>query len=182
MSQISLQNLLCKIGLGEWFARKRLPKARNGWGNETEQLENRALLSAARCDMSDPGTSAHVARVERKAAVQFPAINGTWNVTVEGQFSGSGTVIITQSGKKINAQVSLEGLPQFEAKGTLKAKTPFTLNYKTPKLEIPGFPAVSLTLTINFPAGNLSPSTFTGNVKAPVVGTVASLSAIKAPN
>ncbi len=177
-----MRNLLSKLGLTGQPA-KRISKPRQGWGIQTELLEDRALLSAASCDMADPHVKAHVSHATEKAMVTYPNVAGHWNVTVTGQIQGTGTVDIVQTGKKHNKIVStihVTGFDTFEIKGTFKAKTPFTLSGSSPKLEVPEFPIpVKLTLTINFPAGNPNPTTFTGTVKAPFVGTVASISGIQ---
>ncbi|MDB5334668.1 MAG: hypothetical protein JWN70_287 [Planctomycetaceae bacterium] len=177
-----MRNLLSKLGLIVEPA-KRISKPRQGWGIQTEQLEDRALLSAATCNMPDPGVKAHVSHADQKAMATFPNVAGHWNVTVTGQVSGTGTIDVVQSGKKhnkITTTVHVAGVPTFETSGTFKAKTPFSLSGSSPKLELPGFPIpVKLTLTITFPAGNLNPTTFTGTVTAPFVGTVATISGLQ---
>lgn len=178
-----MHNLLSKLGLIGQPA-KRISKPRQGWGIQTEMLEDRALLSAATCDMPDSDVKAHVSHAEQKRmAVQYPNVAGHWNLTITGQFQGTGTVDIVQSGKKHNKLVStihITGFETFQTQGTLKAKTPFTITASSPRLDVPEFPIpVKLTLTINFPQGNLNPTTFNGTVKAPFVGTVASITALQ---
>ena len=177
MNHINMQTLMRKLGLGVRNSAKRVPQNRRGWGSETEELENRALLSAANCDMSDPPVTAHVARVTHKAAVQFPAIAGNWTFQVNGEtFSGPGTADIAQTGRKTLSDIHIEGLADFTSKGRFKRHTPATLTFRMPPLEIPGFPIkVRLTVSLNFPANDLNPTTFTGAVKAPFVGTVATI-------
>ncbi len=180
MNSLNVQKLLSKLGWARQEAAKRVPKNRSTWGSETEELENRALLSAANCDMSEPAVSAQVVQVGRRAVVQYPNISGQWDVTSTGQFNGSGVANITQDGRKVVSTINIEGLGEFTSKGTFKRREPFTLKFRTPRLDIPDVPIdLRLTVQINFPSGNLNPTTFTGTVRAPFVGTVANLSATK---
>ena len=181
MNPLNVQKLLSQLGWGARESAKRIPKNRNTWGSETEQLENRALLSAASCDMAEPAVSAQVAHARRRAPVQYPDIAGQWDVTATGQFEGTGTVNITQDGKRVTSTINIEGIGEFTAKGTFKRREPFVLKFRTPRLDVPDFPIdVRLSVQINFPSGNLTPTTFTGTVKAPFVGTVGTLAATKA--
>lgn len=177
-----MRNLLSKLGLTGQAA-KRISKPRQGWGSQTELLEERALLSAASCDMPESAVVAHVAHGKKAMPVVYPNIGGNWNIQVSGEFQGTGSVAITQSGKKhnqIDTLITIQGLGTFGTHGTLSKKTPFEISGKTPKLDLPGFPIkVSLTVTISFPPGNLNPTTFSGTAKAPFVGNVATLSATK---
>ena len=184
MNPLNVHKLLSKLGWRRQESAKRIPKNRNTWGSETEQLENRALLSAASCDMSEPAVSAQVAQAgRRRAPVQYPDIAGQWNVTSTGRFSGAGTVTITQTGKTVTSTINIEGLGEFTSTGTFKRREPFVLKFKTPRLDIPDTSIdLRLSVQINFPTGNLNPTTFTGTVKAPFVGTVANLSATKVIN
>ncbi|MDB5391048.1 MAG: hypothetical protein JWM11_6694 [Planctomycetaceae bacterium] len=162
---------------------KRVLRLRNGWGIETEQLENRALLSAANpngvvehTDAADVGIVA-----PRKAQpVHFPSVQGTWNVTSTGEFSSSGTVTMTQNGAKVTSVVAIEGLETFTLVGRFKKKSPNELTAKSPRIAVPDFPVdVRLSISITFPQGNLAPTSFTGDVRAPFVGSVATLTGIK---
>jgi hypothetical protein len=160
---------------------RRVLKVRSGWGIETEQLEQRALLSAANSSAALENPVADVSTVSRKATpTQFPTVSGVWNVTSSGEFSGSGTVTMTQQGAKVTSVVAIEGLETFTLVGRFKKKSPDELTAKSPRLAVPGFPIdVRLTITITFPSGDLNPTTFAGDVKAPFVGSVASLAGTK---
>ena len=181
MSFRNIQTLMFKLGLAGSPAAKRIPRNRNVWGTETEELENRALLSAANCDVSEPAVSSHVARIARKTPVQFPAVSGNWNVEASGQFfNGTGTAIISQDGKKVTAIISIDGFGEFETKGTFKRRTPSSLTFKTPRLDSPDVPIdLRLKVTINFPPSDLDPTSFTGTIRAPFVGQVGNLDGTK---
>ena len=182
MNYFNLQQLAFTLGLSEQPSAKRVVKKRSGWGIETEQLENRALLSASGRGAGNHEAEAHVVGVNRRAPVQFPAISGTWNVTATGDFAGSGVVNITQNGKKVTSTIQIDGLGTFTATGTFRNGKPFELTSKTPRMELPGAPIkLRLTIAITFPQGNLNPTTFSGQVKVPFAGTVASLTATKSP-
>jgi hypothetical protein len=173
----------------EWLSRgvlavqpnRRVLKVRSGWGIETEQLEQRALLSAANSSAALENPVADVSTVSRKATpTQFPTVGGVWNVTSTGEFSGSGTVTMTQKGAKVTSVVAIEGLETFTLVGRFKKKSPDELTAKSPRLAVPDFPIdVRLTITITFPSGNLNPTTFMGDVAVPFVGSVASLDGMK---
>ncbi len=181
MSFRNIKTLMYQLGLAGSPAAKRIPRNRNVWGTETEELENRALLSAANCDLSEPPVANQVARIARRTPVQFPAVSGNWNVQAGGEFfNGTGTAVISQDGRKVTAIISIDGFGEFETKGTFKRRTPSSLTFKTPRLDIPDVPIdLRLKVTINFPPSELEPTTFTGTIRAPFVGTVGTLDGMK---
>jgi hypothetical protein len=76
--------------------------------------------------------------------------------------------------------VNIEGLDGFTTTATFKKRSPNVLTSKSPRINVPDFPIkIKLTISITFPAGNLNPTTFTGSVKAPFVGTVSNLTGTK---
>lgn len=163
--------------------RRRVAKLRMGWGSETEQLENRALLSAANHGaLLENQTAAELAPVSRKAQpVQFPNVQGTWNVTSTGKFNSTGTVTMTQNGSQVTSLISIDGLEPFTLVGKFKRHSPNEITKRSPRISVPDFPIdVRLKIQIHFPSGNLDPNSFSGTVKGPFGISVANLSATKA--
>lgn len=182
MNYTHLQKALGKLGFGSVQPLKRTLKLPGGWGGQSEELESRALLSAAARGGVADHSSAEVAKVHRKDPVVYPDVAGTWDLQVQGEFEGTGTVVMTQTdgGRTVTSLVTIPGFEQFTLVDKFKPKQRFELNSKSPRLDVPDFPLnVKLRVIINFPEGNLSPGTFTGSVRAPFVGEVATLSATK---
>jgi hypothetical protein len=173
-----------KLGLVGAYPVKRVEKAKIRWGSHTEELENRALLSAATHHVD--ATAADMNVVDRaKTPVIYPTIAGTWNVTITGgQLSGGGTAVITVTQKKptsvpaINSVVTLTGVPVIHSSGKFD-KVDHSVISGTAKVNIPGFGAHTVTLKITFAPGN-NPTSFSGTVSigksAPLVTFTGALS------
>lgn len=174
MSQSSWSALWEKLGLAASQPSKRTEKGRIGWGTQTEQLENRALLSAATCPV-DPNAPAETAvqrnvHERKKPPVVFPTINGTWDVTVTGgQFNGAtGSAVISVTRPKatrppvITSVVNITGVPAIHSSGKFNTKNNHLIEGSA-NLDIPGFGNHKVNLTITFDPGN-DPQHFTGKV------------------
>ena len=189
MQAITWREWASRIGLVSRPAAKRVPLSRRTWGqtfgSEGEQLESRALLSAANCEITaEPTVAAEVARevaaVPRKAFA-VPNVQGTWNVTATSEYFGNGTVTMVQSGKTVTSTVSIQDLPTFTLKTNFKKNAPNVLSQKSPRIEVPGVPIdIRVTIKITFPANDPNPTTFTGAASVPFVGTVGTLTGAKA--
>lgn len=177
MRFLNWQACLERLGLVSSVSKKRVSKLRSRWGIEGEQLENRALMSAANeLAVGDAPVAAEVQTVARKAQPQYPTVSGTWNVVATSEYFGDGTVTMVQDGKRVTSTVTIQDLPSFDLKATFKRRSPNVLSSKSPRIEVPGVPIdIRVTITITFPQGNLTPATFTGSAKVPFVGTVGTL-------
>lgn len=116
MSFGSLRSLFATFGMTP-ASTKRVAKARNGWGIETEMLEDRALLSAAgKCaNMADPNAAAEVAKVQGKK-VEIPNVGGSFTVQITSPQTPLGPIDVTdsdvnftQTGKKVTGNFEGEG-------------------------------------------------------------------------
>jgi hypothetical protein len=188
MSLLNWRTCFQRFGLFMPRASRRIPKLRSGWGTESEQLENRALLSAGRhrAMAVDRSVAAEVRQESRKAQpVQFPNVQGTtWNLAVTSEYVGNGTVTMQQSGrggKKVVSTITIEDLPTFTTTATFKKKSPNELNSKSPRIEVPGVPIdLRVEFTIRFPNGEPNPTTFNGSASVVFVGTIATFEGTKA--
>lgn len=183
MQNSSLRHWLQRVGVIGTRPTKRAVKLRSGWGIEAEELENRALLSAAnQSALAENPVAAEVASAAKKAPVQFPNVAGTYNLTLTGKYAGTGTVTMTQDGAKVTSVVNVDvaGLDSFTTTATFKKRSPNVLTSKSPRMDLPGSPIpLKLTIQITFPSGNLNPTTFTGAVKVPFFGTASNLAGTK---
>lgn len=162
--------ILKHLGVNSSTSIRRIVKQSSVWNFEIEQLESRALLSAASRNVWTDVSSAEIATVSRKAQPVFPNVAGTWNVVTTSEYFGSGTVTMTQSGKTVNLTVTLEDLPTFTVKATFKRHSPNELTAKSKRIEVPGSAVlVRLAFKIDFATGNQSPTTFNATVNAPVI-------------
>lgn len=181
---LKMRTLLGKLGFQSDLPSKRTVSSELKWASDPEQLEERALLSAAAHHGGSSGNlTAEIASLDRKDPVVYPNVAGHWNLQVQGEFEGNGTVMMTQTdgGRTVTSQVTIPGFQQFTLVDKFKKKNPTELDSKSPRLDVPDFPLdVRLRIIIEFPQGNASPTTFTGSVQAPFVGQVATLTATKA--
>jgi hypothetical protein len=157
-----------KLGLVGAYPVKRVEKAKIRWGSHTEELENRALLSAATHHVD--ATAADTDVVDRKKMpATYPTIAGAWAVTVTGgQFAGSGTAVITVTQKKptsapvITSVVNITNVPAIHSSGKFDKADHSVISGKA-KVAIPGFGSPTVTLTITFAPG-ANPTSFSGTV------------------
>ena len=96
-------------------AAKRTAKVRNGWGIETEKLEDRALLSAGK---SNVPADVHVASAGKShgKAQEIPNVAGNFSVNITASDTPLGDIDVTdssvdfaQTGKKVTGNFSAEG-------------------------------------------------------------------------
>ena len=189
MIQPNWTALLGKLATTSSASTKRTPLGKNRFGLETEQLENRALLSATAMQDESLAPAALVgAAVPRKVNVP-QNVAGTWDLTGTGAgvlksvgtqtgsavFTQQGsTVVMTLSvagleakatitlplkGSKASANVNIPGLGEFPATGTA-SKNKLSLTGKT---EIDG-KKVTIKLDLKFASG-ATPKSFTGTIK-----------------
>lgn len=122
--------------------RKRQPRSFERRVDRTEQLEQRQMLSAV-SGLEEAAAAAEVAppvvetlsapatqkpghrQNHGKAALTFPVVTGTWDLTASVVLDGdspvdyTGTVQISQNKGKITGKIQLSGLPLFTLKGKL---------------------------------------------------------------
>lgn len=139
---------------------KRVPQTRAFWGMELEQLESRALLSAAAMQVDDPAP-AEVIKLGRKNVVVIPSVQGQWNVNVSGaSHPGTAMATVTQTGTKGTISLSYANFDSVTFVGKLNTKNQFIGSAKVPL----NGKNVTVKITATFGAG-ASPTTFTGVVK-----------------
>lgn len=186
MIDSKIGTLLRRLGWMGAQPAKRIARQQRVWGTETEQLENRALLSAAnKCVVLDDAP-ADVATLKSAKKVQAPVTNvaGSWTVSISGAVSGSGTVTFTQQGRRVTGTLHLgiAGFENIKSTASFKAKTPSHIEFTTPRVPIEQLDGFKLRLKIklDFPSGQVNPTTFTGVVTAPFAGNVATVTGEKA--
>ncbi len=173
MNFASLRTLFGHLGLSSGRSTKRVAKPRNGWGIETEKLEDRALLSAAgKCAaMADGAVAAEVAKSHSKK-VEIPNVSGIYTVTVNVPQTPQGPVTITddvdftQNKKVITGNLTAQGasadiVGKLKGKGLTHAKVTATITFS------------GLTFKAKFDVTYTNQyNNFTGTTQAPVVGTI----------
>lgn len=117
MNFANLRTVFGNWGLGSARSTKRMAKARNGWGIETEKLEDRALLSAAgKC--ANMAVGADVATIGRShgKAVEIPNVAGNFTVRITSPQTPLGPIDVsdtdvnfTQTGRKVTGNFNAEG-------------------------------------------------------------------------
>ena len=148
---------------------KRIVKSQNGWGIETEQLEDRALLSATgRCAaMADSGVVADVARSHSKA-MEVPNVGGLWSVSVaSGELPFSNNVNFIQNGKVVTGSYSSQGATvditaKLKGPGLTQAKVAATVHFSGQTFNLKG---IQVTYSNNF-------TQFDGSKSFPSIGLV----------
>lgn len=143
-----------------WFSghpTRRNPVGRKHWSYQAENLEDRALLSAAAIA---PDTVMEVAPANAKAAVQFPQVAGTWDIEVVGQ--GTGTAIVTQNGAQVTVTFQAPGLGNIVLNGHFTRAHSHELSGRA-HLTLPEIGRVRIQSEITFPENAESPLTFTGS-------------------
>lgn len=76
-------------------------------------------------------------RHQDRSAQMYPSVAGVWNLTAAADIDDdptldfSGTVMLTQNGRKIGGSVRLDGLPTFKIHGKLDQSETFQLNGST---------------------------------------------------
>ncbi|MFO1022484.1 MAG: hypothetical protein U0903_17570 [Planctomycetales bacterium] len=141
------RNFLARVFGVKEGGRKRTPRRAQGWGEQSEVLEVRKVLSALNglegAVVAETAThhAKHTQKKLDKAAatpVTYPNVTGTWNVTVsavvDGQSRGpyQGTVQVSQppSHKRITGQVHLTGFEDFRITGKFDKNNLLHLNGK----------------------------------------------------
>lgn len=165
-------------------AAKRAERPFSRWIDQTELLEDRQVLSAvtgtvpAEVDSSAVETQSAKPKHagHSKAAVQYPNVAGTWNLTASAVIDGdepfvfTGTVNIVQNKGKVTGTVNLVDLPTFTIKGKLSKTNVLSLSGST-KFPVDFgdgvFREIKGDVTINYAQGVAS---FNGTVNRTIFG------------
>lgn len=186
MIDSKMGTLLRRLGWMNAQPAKRIARQQRVWGTETEQLENRALLSAANkvVDLDDAPADVATLKAQKRVPIPITNVTGAWTVSVSGAVSGTGVVSFTQKGRRVTAtlQLGIPGFENFKSVANFRPKSPSHIEFKTPRIaieELDGF-RLRLTIKLDFPQGQVTPTTFSGVVTAPFVGAVATVGGVKA--
>jgi hypothetical protein len=145
------------LGFAENSAAKRKPRDGRRFGMSSELLESRALLSASSVVAPDP---AEVAR--SKMPFEAPNVAGDWTVTIPGL--GDTTAVVTQSGAKVTATVTLPVLGNVELSGKFTKHNNHELSGMT-RVDVPAVGKVKVAYSLEFPEES-NPVSLMGEVKA----------------
>ncbi|MDB5392103.1 MAG: hypothetical protein JWM11_7749 [Planctomycetaceae bacterium] len=169
MSQSNWIALWEKLGLVGAYPTKRVEKAQVRWGTQTEELENRALLSAATHPVDTSATVEAATNKHMKPPVVYPTIAGSWHVTATGVIGDTaGTAVITVTQKKPNSKpvitsvITVEGVSAIHSTGKFDTENDHVISGKA-KVAIPGVGNPTVTLKITFDPGT-NPTHFSGTV------------------
>jgi hypothetical protein len=108
MSLSSLRALYEKLTHFSQSSTKRRPVRRFGWN--TENLEQRALLSAVMGHGTDAAVATDVAVDPRKQTANYPNLDGTWGLAGANGTTFTGTVVFQQSSSdSLTGTISVAG-------------------------------------------------------------------------
>lgn len=166
-------------------AAKRVERPFSRWIDQTEQLEDRQVLSAVTgtpvpADVASSTGETQSAKPKHaghsKSMVEYPNVAGTWNLTASASIDGdtpevfTGTVNITQNKGKITGTVNLVDLPSFDIKGKLSKTSVLNFSGSTRFPVDFGdgvFHEIKGDVTINYAQGAAS---FSGSVNRTIFG------------